>query len=302
MSAKATWLTGSGGFIGRHLVRVLRERSQPSIYLTNNPAHATREGTVVSGFQDRLRLRGLLATAGVPAAFIHLGWGAMEDPGAAEHLTQNVADAKALIDVMFDAGVPTFVFVGSTNEYGARTGLLREDMPAEGHMTNYALGKAAVTAYGIEQAHLRQRTFVAARVFYTYGAGQRAGSLINKLVRCRNEGVNPDLGPCDHFRDYIHAADVAAGLARCCAVRETGVINLGSGTCWQVKEFVTLFWRELGGESDALHFGANPMRAGEPEQPRSFASLAKLQRLTGWRPELTLDEGIRLTIHMLRGN
>lgn len=302
MTGKAIWLTGSSGFIGRNLFPVLRERSHEIVCLTNNPDHVSRPGVVFSDFQNRVNLRGVLAATGVPEAFIHLGWGAMEDPGSEEHLTKNVAAARALIDVMFDAGVQTFVFVGSVNEYGARTGLLREDMAPDGIMTNYARGKAAVAAYGIEKADKLKRTFVSARVFYTFGAGQRAGSLINKLFRCRNEGLKPDLGPCEHYRDYIHVADVAAGLTRCCAIRETGAVNLGGGQCWQVKEFVIRLWRELGGDVGDLNFGAHEMRAGEPAQPRSFASLEKLQRLTGWRPELTLDEGIGLTVRMLRGH
>lgn len=296
---KTTWLTGSGGFIGRHVLQALRGRGDRTVCLTNNPGN---KSALACDYQDRAGLRSLLDAHGVPDAFIHLGWGAMEDPGADEHLTRNVADAKGLVDALFDAGVRTFVFAGSINEYGAREGLLVEDQPAVGRMTNYALGKAAVTAHGLEQAARRGRTFVSARVCYTYGAGQRAGSLINKLFNCQRDGIAPELGPCEHYRDYIHVTDVASGLARCCDVTETGVLNLGGGRCWQVREFVTLLWRELGGAPERLRIGAHAMRAGEPEQPRSFVSLERLRRLTGWQPELTLEEGIRLTVKMLREN
>lgn len=292
-------MTGSGGFIGRYLMQVLRDRGDKTFCLTNNPAN---KSAVACDYQDRAQLHALLDANGVPDAFIHVGWGAMEDPSADEHLTKNVADAKALMDAMFDAGVKTFVFVGSINEYGAREGLLVEDQPAVGRMTNYALGKAALTAYGIEQAAKRGWTFVSARVCYTFGAGQRAGSLINKLVNCHRGGIKPDLGPCEHFRDYIHASDVAKGLARFCDVKESGAINLGGGRCWKVRDFVSMLWRELGGDVADIGFGAHAMRAGEPEQPQSFVSLERLQRLTGWKPELTLEEGIRLTVKMLRGN
>lgn len=236
---------------------------------------------------------------GVPDIFIHLGWGAMEDPGSEEHLTRNVNDAKSLIDALYDSGLTRFVFIGSVNEYGDRTGLLTEDMPAQGRMTNYGRGKAAVTTYGMEQASRHNRLFISARLFYTYGPGQRSGSLINKLIQSRINGVSPDLGPCEHYRDYIHVTDVAEGIARLCHVDEPAIVNLGSGRAVRVREFVELFWKKLGGAPEDLQFGVHPMRAGEPAQPYSFSSLEKLRCLTGWSPCLSLEEGIKLTI---RGN
>ena len=42
------------------------------------------------------------------------------------------------------------------------------------------------------------------------------------------------------------------------------VVNLGSGSAIQVRDFVTTFWRTLGRDPSEIRFGANPMRAGEP--------------------------------------
>jgi nucleoside-diphosphate-sugar epimerase len=241
-------------------------------------------------------IRCLIDKLGVPDTFIHLGWGNMEDPCSTEHLTRNVDHAKSLMDTLYDAGLARFVFIGSVNEYGSRTGLLAEDMPAEGIMTNYAKGKAMVAAYGMEQTCHHDRAFLSIRVFYTYGQGQRSGSLINKLIRSRIEGIRPDLGPCEHYRDYIHVTDVAEGIARLCHVDQATTVNLGSGHAVSVREFVELFWKKLGGAPEDLQFGANPMRAGEPAQPHSFASLERLRHLTDWAPRLSLEEGIDVTI------
>lgn len=304
MKFERAWLTGSGGFIGRRVAPRLAEVARKVVRVTNNPARAQDPSAasplICVDYADREAVALAAREHGAPDLIVHLGWGAMEDPGSAEHVEQNVRDAKNLVDVLFENGLSTFVFIGSVNEYGAREGLLSEDMPAVGRMTSYARGKAVVAAHGLEVARCCGRCFISARVFYTYGAGQRSGSLINKLYRCSVDGTRAELGPCEHFRDYIHVDDVAEGIARVAVVPGPAVVNVGSGAVVQVRDFVTRFWSALDGDPENLVFGANPMRAGEPPQPRSYADLAKLRALTGWTPRLTLDEGIRKTVADLR--
>lgn len=300
LNDESIWLTGAGGFIGSHLVPRLCEVTPVLRCITNTKSGAADRYFVDYSSADSIRAA--ISKLGVPNVLIHLGWGAMEDAESDVHLTTNVCEAKSLIDTMYAAGLKKVVFIGSVNEYGARTGLLVEDQPAEGRMTKYAVGKAAVTAHGLAQACALGRSFVSIRVYNTFGAGQRAGSLINKLFRCQRDGVKADLGPCEHFRDYIYVEDVAEGIARLCDVSAPVIVNLGSGRSTKLRDFVEMFWRELGGKPEDLVIGANPMRAGEPEQPQAWASLERLERLTGWRPERTLEDGIRLTVKRLREN
>ena len=99
--------------------------------------------------------------------------------------------------------------------------------------------------------------------------------------------------------EYSLFNDVAEGVLRITAINESATLNLGSGRYIKVKEFVAKFWDCLGGDMNKLKFGSRPMRAGEPEQPRSFADLTRLKELTGWVPENSLEDGVRLTIKKL---
>lgn len=304
MKKNAVWLTGSGGFIGSRVAPILGGYYPGLRCFTNNPSAAqTSPGGFSRTLMDFSSARDILHAVdqfGVPEAFVHLGWGAMEDPGSNEHLEQNVRDANTLAETLFKAGLSRFVFLGSVNEYGARVGLLSEDMPAEGRMTNYAQGKAMVAKFGFEKAAEFGKTFISIRLFNVYGSGQRSGALINKLFRCHINHQRVDLGPCDHFRDYVHVSEAAEGIARISRIPQSAVVNLGSGHVIQMRDFVTTFWKLLGGSPDQLVIGANPMRAGEPEQPRSYADLARLKSLTGWTPTLSIEDGIKLTIRELR--
>lgn len=293
------WLTGARGFIGGYLAPALQKISRRLVCLSHAPGQAGATGADGRRFMDFADRRNILDCArefGVPDVFVHLGWGAMTDPGSEEHLTGNVQCAKTLLDALYEAGLKKFVFIGSANEYGARAGLLTEDLAPEGRLTNYGRAKYAVTLYGLEKARACGSSFICVRPFYVFGAGQRSGSLINKLYRCYLSGQNADLGPCEHFRDYVHVSEVAEGIARLAQVDAITIANLGSGRVIQVKDYVLLFWKLLGGRPEQLIFGANPMRAGEPEQPWAYAGLEHLKELTGWTPTLTLEQGLCLTI------
>jgi nucleoside-diphosphate-sugar epimerase len=293
---KVVWLTGAGGFIGSHLGPALEKVYSEVRYFSNTKGSSRN----YMDFGSEEDIRKNIELFGLPDLFIHIGWGAMTDPESKEHLTANVHAGKTLIETLFKAGLPKFVFLGSANEYGAREGLLSEDMPPVGRRTAYAEGKTQVASFGLEQAAKYNKTFISIRVFYAYGSGQRPGSLINKLYNCYRENIKPDLGPCEHFRDYIHVSEVAQGITLISGTNESGIVNLGSGKVIKLKDFVTLFWKSFGGNSDDLQFGAHAARAGEPEQPYAFASTERLKRLTGWVPSLSIEEGIKLTIEGLK--
>jgi len=194
----------------------------------------------------------------------------------------------------------TFLFVGSMNEYGGRVGSLSEDMEPQGRLTNYAKGKIEVAKFGFRSAREHGATFLHARTFYVYGQGQRQGSLINDLYAAYRDGTEVSLSPCEHYRDYIHVADVAEGLHLLKDLDKSATVNLGSGTAVKVRDFVMLLWNALGGDVTKLRFGARQLRQDEPEQPKSYADLRLLKSLTNWSPALSLEEGIQLTAKELK--
>jgi nucleoside-diphosphate-sugar epimerase len=301
MGPQTIWVTGSRGFIGSRLVSVLREaglnvRGCTNQVLSAQPAQSGEASFVAMNYLDAADIRAQVMRFGVPDIFIHSGWGGMATPESAVHLDENVRAGKTLIQTLFEQGVKTFVFVGSMNEYGAREGRLTENMAPEGRLTNYAKAKIEVARFGFEAAKALDKTFIHVRTFYVFGAGQRSGSLINQLYQSYRAGTKVELSPCEHYRDYIHVSEVAEGLRLLCRVPDSTTVNLGSGSAVQVKDFVRLFWKSLGGDEQQLHFGARAVRPDEPAQPRSYADLTHLKALTHWTPSLSLEEGIQRTI------
>lgn len=293
-------MTGAGGFIGGHTAAALKRVCAKLLCFTNNAASADGHSRLYLDFADEQAVLQAIKTHGLPDAFAHLGWAAMTDPGSDEHMGANVAMSSNLISTLFREGLSKFVFLGSANEYGARAGALTEDMSPEGRMTKYAEAKVAVTSIGLAKAKEFNRVFVNVRPFYVYGPGQRGGSLPCKLYRCYLTKTRAELGPCEHYRDYVYVGEVAEGVRRAATqISESGVVNVGTGHVVTVRQFVETMWKRLGCPPENLVFGANPMRAGEPEQPYAYADTSRIRRLTGWAPSISLEEGIRLLVNGL---
>lgn len=296
------WLSGSRGFIGTHLVSELQNfcnlQRITNTKLDSSLSSGNNQPTYVN-FQNETSISETIENLGLPDIFIHLGWGDMTNPHSEMHIGTNASQSKNLIKVLYENGLNKFIFLGSMNEYGDRVGPLYEDMGHEGWITNYAKGKIEVASFGFEKAKEMNKKFIHIRLFYTYGPMQKVGSLIQDLYRGYKNKSSVSLGPCEHYRDYIYISDVVKGIRLLCDVNESASINLGSGKAIKLKEFVSIFWKMLGGKPEMLHFGEKLIGKEQP-QPNCFASLEKLQKLTGgWKPSISLEDGIRFTIEEL---
>ena len=231
---------------------------------------------------------------------IHAGWGGMADPESQVHLGENVENSFKLMSTLYRLGLKKFIFLGSINEYGQRGGRLSEEMEPQGSLRNYELGKRQVGELGRHESEKWGAVYIHVRLANTFGAPQRPGSLIGALHQAYTNNVPAQLSACEDYRDYIHTSEAAEGVVRICSVDLSTTVNLGSGKSTQLKKFAEKYWETLGGERDALHFGAIPSLENEPEQSKPFLDISKLEELTQWRPVSTIEEGINQTITAMR--
>ena len=280
--------------MGAHVAKSLRNSGFLIKCLSNSPSR--EDDVLYTDFSDRKHIRATLMEHGVPDTFVHLGWGDVYQPHSAAHLTANLHNGINLVDEFFDNGTERFILIGSSSEYGERVGPLTEHLSPEGALNNYVKGKTALAKYGLRAADHRKRKFIHVRLFYTYGAGQKHNSLINQLFQSYLSRQAVNLSPCEQYRDYIHVSEAAEAIKRICCVDQSAILNLGGGDVIQLKEFVKLFWAQLGGPPESLMFGAHPRPAHEQCQPYAYADLKNLYRFLNWRPTLSIKEGIRISV------
>jgi len=96
-------------------------------------------------------------------------------------------------------------------------------------------------------------------------------------------------GDGSQTRDYVYAGDVARAMLAA-AGQDGGVFNVGTGQETSVVELYDACRRVAGSELDAE---PAPARLGELQ--RSVLDVSLAERELGWQPEVSLEEGLRLT-------
>lgn len=288
------WVTGSRGFVGSALVKLLVNSDFDVTRVTNSSINCS--DLLCVNYSNKECIRDAIKLNGIPDVLFHLGWGNVYEPQSSIHLGQNLQDTKNLLDVLYENGLKKAILVGSSSEYGSRDGYLAEVDPPVGRLTNYAQGKIAACHYGFESAGRYGKVFIHVRLFHTLGASDRQDALFSQLYRSYRNSTPLNLSRCDQFRDYTYVDDAADGFVKISGISSSEIVNLGSGKNVVLKEVIKMFWERLEAPPELLKFGAHERPDHEPVQPHCFADLNKLKRLTRWQPTITIQEAVASTI------
>jgi UDP-glucose 4-epimerase len=110
------------------------------------------------------------------------------------------------------------------------------------------------------------------------------------------QGEAPTIyGDGKQTRDYVYVGDVVRANLAALESDFVGPLNIGTGTETDVNELCERMRGITGCPHPAKHA---PARAGE--QQRSVIAIGLAREVLGWRPEVTLNEGLRRTIEFFR--
>lgn len=232
-----------------------------------------------------------------------------------KYYENNVAGSVALLEVMAEFGVNSFVFSSSATVYDAPGDKpIREDFPLK--PTNpYGQSKLMVEQILNDFATANPDWRIAIlRYFNPVGAhesgmiGEDPNGIPNNLMPFVSQVAVGRLQQLSVFgndyptpdgtgvRDYIHVVDLAQGhLAALQALqKQTGVltVNLGTGTGYSVLDMVKAFESASGKKVSYKIVGRRP-----GDIAICYADPAKAKAVLGWQAKLGIDEMCRDTWH-----
>jgi nucleoside-diphosphate-sugar epimerase len=281
-------VTGGTGFIGRQAVasligsgaRVHLHCRHPQGLFENVPT--TCGDLTIPG-----AARELLEQV-QPDVLLHLAWNV--EHGKFWTNRQNIdwtATSLVLARASLDVGVRRFVGVGTCYEYSwPREGNCREDETPIIPTSLYAVAKDA-TRRVLEE--LSDFSFAWARLFYLFGPYEHADRLVPSLASSLARGEAASLSSGKVVRDFMHTRDAGAALAALALSDVAGAVNIASGEGVSIASIAERLGG-IAGRPDLIRIGALPDREGEP--PRIVADVRRLRDEVGFRPSLTLQEGL----------
>jgi NAD dependent epimerase/dehydratase len=310
-------VTGAGGFIGSHLVAALAAagaRVRPVVRYTSRGtwghleqlAPSVRDSleVVLGDVRDaqfmRNQIRGcdvvfhLAALIGIPYSY----------EAAESYVDTNVRGTLNVLQAAREAGAGRVVITSTSEVYGtARYTPMDEAHPLQAQ-SPYSASKIAADKLG-ESYHLSfGLPLVTVRPFNTYGPRQSARAVIPTIVSQVLAGVETlRLGSLAPVRDLTYVEDTVRGFLRAGVAEQAvgHVINLGTGEGISIGDLAHAIMKIVGRELPIVE-DADRVRPQASEVRLLIAKTELAHTLLGWKPEVSLTEGLQRVVDYVGGN
>jgi UDP-glucose 4-epimerase len=204
-------------------------------------------------------------------------------------------------------GVKKVVFSSSVAAYGEPgAGLIDETAPANlasfqpgavlyscTKLIGESLCRLYSAKHGVQGVALRYATVYGERQHYR---GVNALYIIDnydRIVRGERPKITAD---GSEVHDYVHVADVARANVAAMASDVTGeVFNVASGVATTIKRIVELLLKITGSDLEPEYVTAGGAVKSTSGTELDF-SIAKAERMLGWKPEVDIEQGLRRLI------
>ena len=307
---KRILVVGGAGYIGAHVAYLLQE-SGYGVRIYDDFSNGLKSridgkfSDVVIG--DVLDRQALISACEGMDAVIHLA--AKKAVGESvdnplKYYENNVGGTLNLLATMSLKGVKKIVFSSTAAVYAPSDKLSITESDLTEPLSPYGQTKLLSEKLISAVAKAENLSAISLRYFNVVGAlrdefaDNSKDNLVPKVFAALKAGKNPEIYGSDYptkdgscIRDYIHISDLAeahlVALEKVYSTKVDEVYNVGSGTGYSVTEMINQIAESIG---KAITPTPSPRRPGDTAQ--LIASIAKIGRDLGWKPERSLKEMI----------
>jgi len=299
-------VTGGAGFIGSHTVDALVERGDRVIVVDN----------LCTGSRDNLNRNATFYEMDIQSADIS---DVIQNEQITHimHCAAQIDVRKSVEDPVFDAqvnilgsinliqrgmqsGVKQFVFSSTGGAiYGEQDYFPADEQHPMRPISPYGIGKLTIENY-LYYFHLQYGMgYFINRYANVYGPRQNSKGeagvvaiFCDRMLGGQEAVIN---GEGTQTRDYVFVGDVVRANVKALDRRSPDIVNIGTGVETDVNQMFRLISDSLGVKAEEKHGPGMP-----GEQKRSVIDNNRAAELLGWRPEVDLAAGIKLTTEYFR--
>ncbi len=305
-------ITGAGGFIGSHLTELcvkqgVKVRAMVHYnaknhwgWLEDSPVKNKIE-VVCGDVRDYdfvfNQLKGcdtvfhLAALIGIPYSYI--------SPMA--YIKTNVEGTYNVLQAGKDRGTKNLVLTSTSETYGSAQYVPIDEKHPANAQSPYAATKVAADQLALSFHRSFGLPVKIVRPFNTYGPRQSARAIIPTVITQILNGKNTlHLGNLGPSRDLTFVEDTAKGFWAAAKAPCAGeVLNLGMNEEITVAELSRLI-AGLMQTKIRIRQERVRVRASSSEVSRLRCDNRKMRSLTGWKPQFSLEQGLRKTIEWFK--
>jgi nucleoside-diphosphate-sugar epimerase len=311
LNGKKVLVTGGAGFIGSTLVRqLLKEGARVLVY--DNFVSGDRSN--LEEIQDRIEiLEGDILDPELEGTFRQHGVEVVFNLAAEPYIPHcydrprkffevNATGAMNVMLACQRVGVERVLQYSSSEVYGTAQYVPMDEHHPLRPCSTYAVSKLAADRLCYSLHKEQGLPIIILRQFNTYGPRETHPYIIPELITQMSSGHHLKLGNLKARRDLTYVDDAVRGsidLIKCdAAVGE--VVNLGQGCDWSVEQLAHIIARLMGHRS--VEIEVQPVRLRPMDVERLNCSYFKAMTLFGYRPQISLEEGLGRTIDWYRQN
>ncbi len=287
-------VVGGAGFIGSHIVDAFIARGD-EVHIIDNISAGKKENVNKKAILHIADIRNYEDIAPIISAadcVFHLAALPSVQYSIENPRETNEVNVDGLLNVLVAAqkgGVKKVVFSSSSAVYGDTETLpTKEDAPVM-PMSPYALQKYIGERYCKMFSEIYGLPTVCFRYFNAYGVRQDPNGayapVIGRFLKQKKDRVPITItGDGEQTRDFVNVRDIAKANILAMESSRVGkgeVINIGAGHNCSINELAEI----IGGLTEHIETRL--------EIKNSLADVSKAKELLGWKPEISLSEGIK---------
>lgn len=300
--AKLYLVTGGAGFIGSHIIEsLMRDGSRIRILDDFSTGRREQVPQGVELFEGDIVDSVLVEKAmqGVHGCFHMAAVSSVEKvrlDGERSRRVNEQGSVNVFASAM-RAGVPV-VYASSAAVYGAAENLpLTEEVPTH-PISQYGQDKLSGEKHAMQMHHSGGLASIGVRIFNCYGPRQRNDSIDSGVIArfyelARSSGQVTIYGDGKQTRDFVYVSDVAAFFIAAMQYLHEHNIAIALNACTGDHNdllYLVNALREIVARDVTVQF--------EAERPdsiiHSLGSYARAGKLLGWKPTVTLADGLRM--------
>jgi len=211
----------------------------------------------------------------------------------------NCTGTLNLLEMCRIFGVKKFLLASTSSLYGGHNRIpFHEDDDTNRPLSPYAASKKAAETLAYTYHYLYGLDISIPRYFTVYGPAGRPDMSIFRFIRRIAEGEPIVVfGDASQSRDFTFVDDIARGTIA--AIKPLGyeIINLGGDSPTVLSAVI---------EQIAQFLGRKPIIDFQPlhraDVTATWADIGKAGKLLDWRPQVSVEEGLRRSVEWYRAN
>jgi UDP-glucuronate 4-epimerase len=205
------------------------------------------------------------------------------------YMDTNITGTLNLLELCRQYEVDKFILASTSSIYGAdaplpTTEVANSDYPLQ----PYAASKKGAEVLAHAYHYLYGIDVTIFRYFTVYGPAARPDMVMFRLVQWIHEGKTVKVnGDGEQSRGFTYVDDIARGTILGLKPLGYQIINLGGHETITINELIKLFENLIDQKAIIEHRPAHPA-----DMKANWADVEKAEELLGWRPEVSLREGV----------